>query len=156
MAELKIKRDRLKKLRMRNRILNTVCIILAGSGLWWTATYFWRYFNYEVTNDAFIDQYVAPLNVRASGYIKEVRFKEHQYVKKGDTLLVLDNSEYLIKVKEAEAAGTRLPPFRAAAEGRIHSRTTVRTGKGFLRGCSSTLSSFVGTKACRPVAIYRG
>ena len=79
MAELKIKRDRLKKLRMRNRILNTVCIILAGSGLWWTATYFWRYFNYEVTNDAFIDQYVAPLNVRASGYIK-------------------------IKVKEAEAA----------------------------------------------------
>ena len=104
MAELKIKRDRLKKLRMRNRILNTVCIILAGSGLWWTATYFWRYFNYEVTNDAFIDQYVAPLNVRASGYIKEVRFKEHQYVKKGDTLLVLDNSEYLIKVKEAEAA----------------------------------------------------
>ena len=49
---------------MRNRILNVVCIVLAGSGLWWTATYFWRYFNYEVTNDAFIDQYVAPLNVR--------------------------------------------------------------------------------------------
>ena len=57
---------------MRNRILNVVCIVLAGSGLWWTATYFWRYFNYEVTNDAFIDQYVAPLNVRASGYIKEM------------------------------------------------------------------------------------
>ena len=89
---------------MRNRILNVVCIVLAGSGLWWTATYFWRYFNYEVTNDAFIDQYVAPLNVRASGYIKEVRFREHQYVHKGDTLLVLDNSEYLIRVKEAEAA----------------------------------------------------
>ena len=33
------------------------------------------------------------------------------------------------------AIGTRLPPFRAAAEGRIHSRTTVRTSKGFLRGC---------------------
>ena len=46
-----------------------VCICLAGSGLWWTATYFWRYVNYEVTNDAFVDQYVAPLNVRASGYI---------------------------------------------------------------------------------------
>lgn len=25
---------------MRNRILNVVCIVLAGSGLWWTATYF--------------------------------------------------------------------------------------------------------------------
>ena len=53
---------------------------------------------------AFVDQYVAPLNVRASGYIKEVRFKEHQYVRQGDTLLVLDNREYQIKVKEAEAA----------------------------------------------------
>ena len=33
-----------------------------------------------------------------------VRFKEHQYVRQGDTLLVLDNREYQIKVKEAEAA----------------------------------------------------
>ena len=98
------KQKKLKKLRIRNIILNLVCICLAGSGLWWTATYFWRYVNYEVTNDAFVDQYVAPLNVRASGYIKEVCFKEHQYVRQGDTLLVLDNREYQIKVKEAEAA----------------------------------------------------
>lgn len=72
--------------------------------MWWTADYFWRYINYEVTNDAFIDQYVAPLNIRVSGYIREVRFKEHQYVRRGDTLLILDNREYQIKVKEAEAA----------------------------------------------------
>ena len=44
------------------------------------ANYFWKYIHYEITNDAFIDQYVSPLNIRASGYIKEVRFKEHQYV----------------------------------------------------------------------------
>ena len=97
--QLKEKQKKLKKLRIRNIILNLVCICLAGSGLWWTATYFWRYVNYEVTNDAFVDQYVA-----ASGYIKEVCFKEHQYVRQGDTLLVLDNREYQIKVKEAEAA----------------------------------------------------
>ena len=33
-----------------------------------------------------------------------MRFKEHQYVRRGDTLLILDNREYRIKVKEAEAA----------------------------------------------------
>ena len=102
--ELKQKQEKLKKSRTRNIVLNLICILLAGSGLWWTVDYFWRYINYEVTNDAFIDQYVAPLNIRVSGYIREVRFKEHQYVRRGDTLLILDNREYQIKVKEAEAA----------------------------------------------------
>lgn len=102
--ELVEKQKKLKKLRVRNITLNLVCICLAGSGLWWTATYFWRYINYEVTNDAFVDQYIAPLTIRVSGYIEDVRFKEHQYVHKGDTLLILDNREYQIRVKEAEAA----------------------------------------------------
>lgn len=101
---LQAKHKKLKKLRLQNILLNMICILLAGSGLWWTATYFWRYIHYEVTNDAFVDQYVVPLNIRATGYIKEVRFKEHQYVHRGDTLLILDNREYAIKVKEAEAA----------------------------------------------------
>ena len=104
MSEWEQKQKKLKKHRLRNIILNLVCLVLACSGLWFTAGYFWRYIHYEVTNDAFIDQYVAPLNIRVSGYIKEVRFKEHQYVREGDTLLVLDNREYQIRVKEAEAA----------------------------------------------------
>lgn len=104
MSEWKKKQKILKQHRLRNIILNLICIILAGSGLWFTANYFRRYINYEVTNDAFVDQYIAPLNIRVSGYIKEVRFKEHQYVHPGDTLLILDNREYLIKVKETEAA----------------------------------------------------
>ena len=77
--------------------------LFAGSGLWWTATYFWRYVNYEVTNDAFVDHHRL-LRMSAFGLYHEVRFKEHQYVHQGDTLLVLDNREYQIKVKEAEAA----------------------------------------------------
>lgn len=96
--------EKRRKIKLRNIILNTVCITLALIGASWTINYFWKYFNYEITNDAFIDQYISPVNVRVAGYIKEVRFKEHQYVHRGDTLLVLDNSEYLIKVKEAEAA----------------------------------------------------
>ena len=108
---------KLRKRRLQNILLNFLCILIAGSGLIWVANYFWKYIHYEITNDAFIDQYVSPLNIRASGYIKEVRFKEHQYVHQGDTLLIQhqyvhqgdtlliqDNREYQIKVKEAEAA----------------------------------------------------
>ena len=60
--------------------LNTVCILLALAGISWTINYFWKYVHYEITNDAVVDQYIAPLNILASGYIKEVRFTEHQPV----------------------------------------------------------------------------
>lgn len=104
MGDWNEKRHHLRKHRFRNIVLNTVCILLAGSGLWFVADYFWRYVRYEITNDAFVDQYVAPLNIRVSGYIREVRFTEHQFVHAGDTLLLLDDSEYRIRVKDAEAA----------------------------------------------------
>lgn len=90
--------------KRRNIILNTVCILIALAGITWTVNYFWKYVNYEITNDAVVDQYIVPISIRVPGYIKEVRFKEHQYVKAGDTLLILDNREYLIKLKDAEAA----------------------------------------------------
>ena len=104
MSTLHKKQARLKKLKIRNITLNIVCICLVVTGIVWTVNYFWRYANYEITNDAMVDQYIAPLNIRASGYIKEVRFTEHQYVQKGDTLLILDDREYRIRLKDAEAA----------------------------------------------------
>lgn len=74
------------------------------AGISWTVNYFWKYARYEITNDAVVDQYIAPLNIRIPGYIKEVRFTEHQYVHAGDTLLILDDREYRIRLKDAEAA----------------------------------------------------
>ena len=104
MADLHQKHKQLIRLKVRNITLNTVCILLVVACISWISNYFWKYFNYEITNDAIVDQYIAPLNIRVSGYIKDVRFTEHQQVHAGDTLLILDNREYLIKVKDAEAA----------------------------------------------------
>ena len=56
------------------------------------------------TNDAQVQQYITPVNTRITGYIKEVRFNDHQRVKKGDTLVIIDNREYRIAVEQAEAA----------------------------------------------------
>lgn len=63
-----------------------------------------NYSQTETSNDAQIEQYVSPINLRASGYIDKIYFTEHQEVHKGDTLLVLDDHEYKIRVMEAEAA----------------------------------------------------
>ena len=83
MSELLNRRQRLRKRKKRNIILNTVCILLVLCAIVWTVDYFWRYFKYETTNDAVIDQYISPVGIRVSGYIKEVRFTEHQPVKAG-------------------------------------------------------------------------
>lgn len=104
MSTLIKKRARLIRLKRRNVTLNTVCILLVLSGIVWTVNYFWKYINYEITNDAVVDQYIVPVNIRVAGYIRDVRFTEHQQVRKGDTLLVLDNREYRIKLKDAAAA----------------------------------------------------
>lgn len=69
--------------------------------------YFVRYIlylsHYEDTNDAQVEAFITPVSARAGGFIKTVLFDEHQPVTQGDTLVVLDNREYIQKVREAEA-----------------------------------------------------
>lgn len=101
--DIKSKRRQLKQRRLRNIALNSFCALLAISGAIWGVTIFLRHRSYEITNDAYIDQYIVPVNVRTSGYIAEVRFTEHQYVSKGDTLLIIDNREHCIQLNEARA-----------------------------------------------------
>ena len=88
MATLKEKKRKLKRMRVRNIILNMVCVCLAVSGLWWTITYFWRYISYEVTNDAFVDQYVAPLNIYVLRDISRISVSRNiKYVRQGRYLV---------------------------------------------------------------------
>ncbi|MVT09430.1 HlyD family secretion protein [Chitinophaga tropicalis] len=56
------------------------------------------------TNDAQVEQYINPVNARIPGYLREVRFEEHQRVRKGDTLVIIEDAEYKIQVEQAEAA----------------------------------------------------
>lgn len=58
----------------------------------------------ESTDDAQVEQYISPINVKVPGYIKEIRFTEHQYVHKGDTLMIIDDREYAIALRQAQAA----------------------------------------------------
>jgi membrane fusion protein (multidrug efflux system) len=95
---------KLKRKRVRNIILNTISILLAIGGIIWAVDFFIRYYKYEITNDATIEQYIAPVNSRIAGYIKEVRFTDHQWVNAGDTLLIIDDREFRIKLMDARAA----------------------------------------------------
>lgn len=93
----------IKPLRGRRLVVSLVCIGIIAYGLWRLVDVFIEYTASETCNDAQIEQYITPVNLRASGYIAKVCFKEHQEVHKGDTLLILDDREYRIRLMEAEA-----------------------------------------------------
>jgi len=95
---------KLKRKKIQNIILNSISILLAIGGIIWAVNFFIRYYKYEITNDATIEQYIAPVNSRIAGYIKEVRFTDHQWVDAGDTLLIIDDREFKIKQMDAQAA----------------------------------------------------
>ena len=62
--------------------------------------------SHEQTDDAQVDGDISPVIARVSGYVMEIRFKDNQYVHAGDTLVVLDDRDYKIKLDQAVAAQT--------------------------------------------------
>lgn len=79
-----------------------ILFILVGGGF---ALY--KYFHslaHEVTDDAQIETSISPVIPKVSGYIKKIYVEDNQEVKKGDTLMIIDDADFQIKVKEAEAA----------------------------------------------------
>ncbi len=59
---------------------------------------------HEVTDDAQIASSMSPVISKISGYVSEVRIEDHQFVKKGDTLIILDNRDQKMALESALAA----------------------------------------------------
>lgn len=59
--------------------------------------------SHESTDDAHIEENMSPIIPRVSGYVQKVYVEDNHRVKKGDTLFVIDNSDYLVKVEQAKA-----------------------------------------------------
>lgn len=89
--------------RLARYTVRNIAVLLFISVLVWCGLYFWRLIKLEQTNNASVEAYLSPINVRVRGYIENIYFEENQYVNKGDTLLLIDNYEYLIKKREAFA-----------------------------------------------------
>jgi membrane fusion protein (multidrug efflux system) len=93
-----------RKTHPGNIVITLIAVILIVAG----AVYFFQYWkfsrHYEETNDAQVESYINPVSARAGGYIQRVYFNEHQLVKRGDTLVTLDNREYHAQWIVAQAA----------------------------------------------------
>lgn len=90
--------------KKRNKTFLIVLIVLVVAGGTFGITNYLHGLHHEETDDAQIAANISPVISRVSGYVSEVRVKDNQQVKKGDTLLLLDNRDLQIKLEQANAA----------------------------------------------------
>lgn len=81
-----------------------ILILLVAGGVWFGVTKYVHSQHHEETDDAQIEANISPVIPRVAGYVEEVRVKDNEMVRKGDTLLILDSRDLQLKVQQAEAA----------------------------------------------------
>jgi membrane fusion protein, multidrug efflux system len=99
-------------------------LVLVGALLFTLKEYLY-YQNHETTDDAQIDADISPVVARVGGYVTEIRFQDNQYVKAGDTLVVLDDKDYKIRLEQAMAALTSVRQSVNVSESNV---TEAKTG----------------------------
>ncbi len=81
-----------------------ILILLVVLGGWFGTSKYIHARHHEETDDAQVQANISPVIPRVSGYIANVSVTDNQKVKKGDTLLVLDNRDLKLKLEQAESA----------------------------------------------------
>lgn len=102
------------KPKKKATITNILIFIVAIVGIVWIASQF-IHIGVEYTDNAQVRQHITPINARVQGFIKEIRFDEFQPVKKGDTLVIIEDTEYRLQVLQAEASLQNAQQNRTAA-----------------------------------------
>lgn len=105
----------------RRAIPNFFILLVLAIGISWTFGRFIHWGNVEFTDNAQVKQHLTPVNTRVQGFIKKICFEEYQQVKKGDTLVVIEDTEYRLRVAQAEA------DYRSALAGKTAMHTTINT-----------------------------
>jgi len=90
--------------KKRNPVFLIILAVMLIGGSWFGIKKYQHSQHHEDTDDAQIGADISPVIPRIAGYIADIRVRDNQKVKKGDTLLILDNRDYVIRVEQAEAA----------------------------------------------------
>lgn len=103
-------------------ILNIITVIAIVTALLWIISNF-IHIGVEYTDNAQVRGHITPINSRVQGYIKEIKFQEFCPVKKGDTLIIIEDIEYRLRVAQAEA------DLQKALQNREAAATTATTAR---------------------------
>jgi membrane fusion protein (multidrug efflux system) len=101
--------------KLKKILYNTVVLLMLSLGTLYVFSRFVHLGKVEYTDNAHVMQHIIPVNTRVSGFIKKIYFQEFQHVHKGDTLLVIEDTEFRLKLAQAEANLNNALSGRSAA-----------------------------------------
>lgn len=84
-------------------IYNIVIVGCLVAGLAYVCSRFLHFGRVEYTDNAQVKQHITPVNTRVQGFIKRICFEEFQPVHKGDTLVIIEDTEFRLRLAQAEA-----------------------------------------------------
>jgi membrane fusion protein, multidrug efflux system len=131
-----------EKAPKKNKTFLIVLVVLVIAAAWFGISKYSHAQHHEETDDAHVEANISPVIPRVSGYIADVRVKDNQIVKKGDTLVVLDDRDMRIKLEQAEAAlSTALSNLGAAKASTNAASANIATS----RAAVSTIDAQIQT-----------
>ena len=88
--------------KVKKLTYNTVIVCLLAAGLIYVCS---RFFHpgVEYTDNAQVKQHITPVNTRVQGFVQRICFDEYKPVHKGDTLVIIEDTEFRLRLAQAEA-----------------------------------------------------
>lgn len=105
-----------KKITFNISVIFVLLVALA-----WVCSHFVHLGSVEFTDNAQVRRQIVPVNSRVQGFIKKICFTDYQDVRKGDTLVVIEDAEFRFRLAQAEA------DYRNALSGKTVVSSAVHT-----------------------------
>ncbi|MBQ6983929.1 MAG: HlyD family secretion protein [Paludibacteraceae bacterium] len=114
----------MEKAKIQTYIYNSVIVLILLAGITYVVLQFTHFGRIEYTDNARVCQYIAPQNTRVQGFIKEIRFEAYQHVNAGDTLVIIEDSEFKLRLAQAQSDLARAEQQSKATGSSIRTTTS--------------------------------
>lgn len=91
------------KQKIRRRLQNMTVTLLIAFGFAWIGYKFIGFTSSTYTDNAQVYQRLVPVNSRVQGFVKEVYFDDYVKVRKGDTLALVEDTDFRLRLAQARA-----------------------------------------------------
>jgi len=118
-----------------------LAVLVIAGGIW--GYRIWQHSLHHVdTDDAQIASHMSPVISKVSGYIAAVKVQDNQMVHQGDTLIILDNKDQLMTLRQAEAAlGTARANILSARAGAQAAKQSIVSSRAAVRTSSAQIEA---------------